>query len=82
MKAMKDEYLDVMFVNESNQLIYRANGTTPMGFPIHSLWIGDPATGSFGDGTYNPFSFHLEPNWADELAITAATSFLLDSVNS
>jgi len=81
-KAMQGEYLDVMFINESNQLIYREKGTTPMGFPIRSLWISDPAVGSFADGTYNTMSFYLEPNWANELKITAATTFLLDSINS
>lgn len=82
LKAMKDEYLDVMFINESNQLVYKLNGTTVEGFPIRSLFISDVATGTFADGTYNLFSFYLEPNWSDYLRITAATTFLLDSVNS
>lgn len=82
LKAMKDEYLDVMFINESNQLIYKLNGTTVEGFPVRSLWISDAATGSFADGTYNMISFYLEPNWSDNMRITAATTFLLDTVNS
>jgi hypothetical protein len=82
LKAIKDEYLDVMFINESNQLIYNLSGTTVKGFPIHSLWISDLAAGSFSDGTFNNYSFFLEPNWSDGARITAATSFLLDSVNS
>lgn len=82
LKAIKDEYLDVMMINESNQLIYRLDGTSVKGFPIRSLWVSDMQTGSFADGTLNMFSFYLEPNWSDGAAITAATSFLLDSVNS
>lgn len=82
LKAIKDEYLDVMMINESNQLIYRLDGTAVKGFPIRSLWISDMAAGSFADGSYNLFSFYLEPNWSDNAKITAATTFLLDSVNS
>jgi hypothetical protein len=82
LKDIKDEYLDVMFINESNQLAYRLDGTEVKGFPIRSLWISDVATGTFTDGTYNTFSFYLEPNWSDGFTITAATTFLLDSVNS
>lgn len=82
LKAIKDEYLDVMFVNESGQLGYRLNGSTVMGFKIHSLWISDMATGSFADGTYNLLSFYLEPNWSDDFRVSTATTFLLDSVNS
>lgn len=82
LKAMKDEYLTVMFINESNQLIYKLNGSAVEGFTVHSLWISDTATGSFTDGTYNTFSFYLEPNWSDALRITTGTTFLLDTVNS
>lgn len=82
LKSVKDEYLDAMFVNESGQLIYRLDGVRVEGFPIRSLWVSDLGTGSFGDGTYNNYSFYLEPNWSDNAKITAATSFLLDSVNS
>jgi len=82
LKLMKDEYLDVMMINESNQLVYKLNGTTVEGFPIKSLWISDLATGSFADGTYNLYSFYLPANWSDNLRVTAATTFLLDSVNS
>ena len=82
LKAIKDEYLDVMFINEAGQLGYKLSGSTVKGFPIHSLWISDMATGSFTDGTYNLISFYLEPNWSDSFRVTAATSFLLDSVNS
>jgi hypothetical protein len=82
LKLVKDEYLDVMMVNESGQLIYKLSGATVKGFPIKSLWISDMATGSFADGTYNTFSFYLEPNWSDSARISTATTFLLDSVNS
>ena len=82
LKNIKSEYLDVMFVNEANQLIYKLSGTAVKGFPIKSLWVSDPAVGSFADGTYNMFSFYLEAEWANALSITTATTFLLDSVNS
>ena len=82
LKAIKDEYLDVLFVNESGQLIYNLSGSTVKGFPIHSLWFSDLAGGSFADGTFNNYSFYLEPNWSDNARITAATSFLLEAVNS
>jgi hypothetical protein len=82
MKAIKDEYLDVMFVNEAGQLGYKLDGVTVKGFPIHSLWISDMGAGSFSDGTKNVFSFYVEPNWSDVFRVTAATSFLLTSVNS
>lgn len=82
LKAIKDEYLEVLFVNESGQLGYRLNGVTVCGFKIKSLWISDMATGSFADGTKNTYSFYLEPNWSDAFRVTAATSFLLDSINS
>lgn len=82
LKDIKDEYLDVMMINESGQLIYRLDGAAVKGFPIRSLWISDMQTGTFTDGTLNMFSFYLEPNWSDAATVTAATSFLLDSVNS
>ena len=82
LKAIKDEYLSVMFINESGQLMYRLDDSAVKGFNIHSLWISDMATGSFSDGTYNLFSFFLEPNWSDYARVTAATTFLLDAVNS
>jgi hypothetical protein len=81
-KAMQGEYLDVMFINESNQLIYKLNGSTVEGFPIRSLWVSDMGAGSFTDGVSNKFSFYLEPNWSDNARITTATTFLLDAINS
>lgn len=82
MRDLECEYLDVMFVNESNQLVYNLNGTAIEGFPIHSLFIADPAVGSFDEGTRNPYSFYLEPNWSEGLRVSAATTFLLDAVNA
>ena len=84
-EAMKDlqcEYLDVLFINESNQLGYKLDGAAVKGFPIHSLFISDPAMGSFDEGTRNMISCYLEPNWSDGFRISTATTFLLDSVNS
>jgi hypothetical protein len=82
LKAIKGEYLDVMFVNEAGQLGYNLSGATVRGFPITSLWISDMAAGSFTDGTYNQFSFYLDPNWSNSFRVTTATTFLLDAVNS
>jgi hypothetical protein len=82
LKALACEHLDVMFINEAGQLGYNLDGTAVKGFPIDSLFISDPAVGSFADGTKNMYSFYLRPNWSDGLRLTAATSFLLDSVNT
>ena len=82
LKAIAGEYLDVLFINESGQLMYRLVGATAAGFPIRSLWISDMQTGTFTDGTLNMFSFYLEPNWSNAATVTTATSFLLDAVNS
>ena len=82
LKKLTCEDTDVMFINENNQLVYNLNGALVEGFPVTSLFISDAATGSYTDGTKNLFSFYLSPNWSDNLTITAATTFLLDMVNS
>lgn len=82
LKALGCEHLDVMFINEAGQLGYNLNGAAVEGFPIDSLFISDPAVGSFADGTRNMYSFYMRPNWGDGLRLTAATTFLIDSVNA
>jgi hypothetical protein len=84
-KLLKDlscEDLDVMFINENNQLGYNLNGAVVEGFPITSLFVSDMSTGSYADGTKNMFSFYLAGGWSDNFTVTAATTFLLDMVNS
>lgn len=82
LKALSCEHLDVMMINEAGQLVYNLDGAAVEGFPIDSLFVSDPAVGSFADGTKNMYSFYLRPNWGDGLRITTATSFLLDTVNT
>ncbi len=82
MKELSCEHLDVLFINEAGQLGYNLDGTAVKGFPIDSLFVADVGVGSFDEGTRNPYSFYLRPNWSDGLRLTAATTFLLDSVNS
>lgn len=81
LKDLHCEYLDVLFVNESNQLGYLLDGAAVKGFPIHSLFISDLAMGSFDEGTRNNISMFFEPNWSDGFRITTETTFLLDMVN-
>jgi hypothetical protein len=82
LKKLSCEDLDVLFINESNQLVYNANNSRVEGFPITSFFVSDLSTGSFTDGSKNMFSFYLAGGWSDKLTLTAATTFLLDSVNS
>lgn len=82
LKAIGGEYLDVMFINESGQLLYKLVGATAAGFKIHSLWISDMATGTFTDGSYNTFSFYMEPNWSNAAAISVAFTASLNAVNA
>lgn len=82
LKALECEHLDVMFINEAGQLGYKLDGTAVEGFPIDSLFVSDAAVGSFDEGTRNMYSFYMRPNWSGGLRLTAATTFLLDSVNT
>jgi hypothetical protein len=83
LKKLGCENLDVMFINENNQLIYSLEAGKVKGFPIGtSLFVSDIGTGSFTDGTKNMFHFSLNGGWSDTLTVTAATTFLLDMVNS
>jgi hypothetical protein len=82
LKNLQCEDLDVMFINEANQLAYNKVGSYVEGFPITSLFVSDLGTGSFADGSKNMFSFYLSGGWSDNFTITAATTFLLDTVNT
>lgn len=84
-KKLACENLEVLFVNESNQLIYNDDGgTTVKGFPVagNSLFISDKGFGGFNDPDSNMVTFNLRPNWSDNLEISAASTFLLNMVNS
>ena len=83
LKDLTCEDLDVLFINESNQLGYRLTADSEVaGFNAESIWFGDMATGSFDEGTRNPYSFYLKPNWSDGFRISTETTFLIDMVNS
>lgn len=82
LKDMACEDLDVMFVNEANQLGYDDKNARVNGFPVTSLFVSDLSTGSYSDGSKNKFSFFLAGGWSDYFTVTAATTFLLDSINS
>jgi hypothetical protein len=83
MKALGCENLDVMFINENNQLIYSLESGAVKGFHIGtSLFVSDVSAGSYADGTKNMFHFYLPGGWSDTLTVTAATTFLLDMVNT
>ena len=84
MKKLSCEYLDVLFINEADQLIYSDAGGVVAGFPIipNSLIVGDKTIGGFDEWDSNMLFFDLQPNWSDSLEITVATDFLLAMVNS
>ena len=85
LKELACENLEVIFINESDQLIYSDGGSTTVGgFPIakHSLFISDKGFGGFNDPDTNMITFNLKPNWSDTLEISSATTFALDMVNA
>lgn len=84
LKALRCEILDVLFVNESNQLIYSDAGSAVAGFQVaaNSLNVSDKGIGGLDDADSNKITFNLKPNWSDTLEITAETTFLLDMVNA
>jgi len=82
LKKLSCEDLDVLFINENNQLGYKLNGVLVEGFRITSLFISDLSTGSYTDGSKNMISFYLAGGWSDDFKVSAATTFLLDMVNS
>lgn len=82
LKALSCEDLDVLFINESNQLGYNLISGKVYGFPIQSFFVSDLGTGSYTDGSKNMFQFFLPGGWSDNFTVTAATTFLLDTVNT
>ncbi len=83
LKKLGCENLDVLFINENNQLGYSLEAGKVKGFNIGtSLFVSDVGMGSYTDGTKNMFHFFLPGGWSDTLTVTAATTFLLDTVNS
>ena len=84
LKALRCESLDVLFINESNQLIYSDAGSVVAGFQIaaNSLNVSDKGIGGLDDADQNKIMFNLKPNWSDTLEITTETTFLLDMINA
>ena len=67
LKQLACEPLDVLFVNESDQLIYNENASSEVeGFEIvhKSLFISDKSVGGLDDADYNTITFNLKPNWS------------------
>jgi len=66
LKALACESLDVLFINESNQLIYDNIGGAVYGFPIvdKSFHISDKGVGGQDDADVNIMTFNLKPNWS------------------
>jgi len=71
LKALRCESLDVLFINESNQLIYSDAGSVVAGFQIaaNSLNVSDKGIGGLDDADQNKIMFNLKPNWSDTLEI-------------
>jgi hypothetical protein len=82
LKKLECEDLDVMFINENNQLVYDNQSSRVNGFRVNSLFISDKSMGSYTDGTKNMFHFYLAGGWSNYATLSAATTFLLDMVNS
>ena len=68
LKQLACEPLDVLFINESNQLIYNegAVGAIVGGFEVihSSFFISDKGVGGQDDADYNVITFNLKPNWS------------------
>ena len=66
LKALHCESLDVLFVNESNQLIYDDANSVVNGFPIaeNSFNVSDKGIGGQDDADVNIMTFNLKPNWS------------------
>ena len=85
LKQLECETLDVILINESNQFVYSdGGGTTVNGFKVSrgSLFVSDKSIGGYDVPDQNAIRFMLQPNWSDNLEISAVTDFALDMVNS
>jgi len=66
LKKLHCESLDVLFINESNQLIYEDSNSVVNGFPVieGSFFISDKGVGGQDDADVNIMTFNLKPNWS------------------
>ncbi len=66
LKLLACESLDVLFINESNQLIYEDSNSVVNGFPIveKSFNVSDKGMGGQDDPDMNIMTFNLKPNWS------------------
>jgi hypothetical protein len=66
LKALHCEALDVLFVNESNQLIYDSRSGVVYGFEVinGSLNVSDKGVGGQDDADVNIITFNLKPDWS------------------
>ena len=66
LKDLSCESLDVLFINESNQLIYEDSNSVVNGFPIveSSFNVSDKGIGGQDDADVNIMTFNLKPNWS------------------
>lgn len=84
LKKLACESLEVLFINESNQLIYNDDSGAVKGFTVerNSLFVSDKGIGGLTDPDSNNIMFNFAPNWSDNLKISAASTFLLSMVNA
>jgi len=83
LKKLACESLDVLFINESNQIVY-SDATNVSGFQVvnNSLYVSDKGVGGLDDADQNMITFNLKPNWSNTLEITTETTFALDMINA
>lgn len=84
LKNLRCESLDVLFINESNQIIYSDADGAVSGFQVmvNTLFVSDKGVGGFDASDSNMLIFNLKPNWSDTAEITTETTFALDMVNA
>jgi len=84
LKALACEALDVLFINESNQIVYSDAGSLVAGFQVadSSFFVSDKQVGGLDDSDQNKIMFNLKPNWSDTLEISTETTFALDMINA
>jgi len=83
LKKLACESLDVLFINESNQIVY-SDASNVSGFQVvnNSLYVSDKGVGGLDDADQNMITFNLKPNWSNTLEITTETTFALDMINA
>lgn len=82
-RKLETENIEVLFINENNQLIYKSD-TTAKGFPIaiRSLVVKDLNPGDRQTPPHNEFMFTLGALWSEKLAISGASTFFLTAGNA